>query len=172
MTIERKLGAIKTCCKIDSISFDALWWCICLSIENYKPFGVEDEVWNFKLVLLCLLAKTSDTRRLNLKSFAVQIQIQIPLPKKHWGVGHKGWVFCRNNDWIMENTMYNVILPYCDFEKSAILKNQPFWIFLFKFLFFFCFILMKISPNLYGIMDGLKFWRFPWFSGKFLLCVI
>ena len=37
---------------------------------------------------------------------------------------------------------------------------------------FFCFILMKISPNLYGRMDGSKFWCFPWFPEKSLLCVI
>ena len=29
-----------------------------------------------------------------------------------------------------------------------------------------------MSPNLYGRMDGLKFWRFPWFPGNFLLFVI
>ena len=31
---------------------------------------------------------------------------------------------------------------------------------------------MKISPNLYGRMDGSKFWRFPWFPENFLLYVI
>ena len=36
-----------------------------------------------------------DTRRLNLKFFATQIQI--PLPNKYLGVGYKGLVFCRNN---------------------------------------------------------------------------
>ena len=56
------------------------------------------------------------------------------------------------------------------FWELAILKNElflsrPFWI-------FFCFIPMKISPNLYGRMDGLKFWCFPWFPENSLLCVI
>ena len=37
-------------------------------------------------------ARTTDTRRLNLKSFAAQIQI--PLQSKYLGVGYKG--FCRN----------------------------------------------------------------------------
>ena len=39
----------------------------------------------------------------------------------------------------------------------------------FAILIFFCFILIKISPNLYGSMDGLKFWCFPENS---LLCII
>ena len=52
-----------------------------------------------------------------------------------------------------------------------------FWVGHFEFLFskkkyFFCFIPMKISPNLYGRMDGLKFWRFPWFPANSLVCVI
>ena len=56
------------------------------------------------------------------------------------------------------------------FWELAILKNElflsrPFWI-------FFCFIPMKISPNLYGRMDGSKFWCFPWFPENSLLCVI
>ena len=35
-----------------------------------------------------------------------------------------------------------------------------------------CLILMKISPNLHGRMDGLKFWCFLWFPENSLLCVI
>ena len=31
---------------------------------------------------------------------------------------------------------------------------------------------MKISPNLYGRIDGSKFWCFPWFPENSLLCVI
>ena len=31
---------------------------------------------------------------------------------------------------------------------------------------------MKISPNLYGRMDGSKFLGFPWFPENSLLCVI
>ena len=34
------------------------------------------------------------------------------------------------------------------------------------------FFIMKISPNLYGRMDGSKFWCFPWFPENSLLCVI
>ena len=52
-----------------------------------------------------------------------------------------------------------------------------FWVGHFEFFFrkkkyFFCFIPMKISPNLYGRMDGSKFWCFPWFRENSLLCVI
>ena len=35
-----------------------------------------------------------------------------------------------------------------------------------------CFIPIKISPNLYGRMDELKFWCFHWFPENSLLCVI
>ena len=41
------------------------------------------------------VARTTDTRRLNLKFLAAQIQI--PLQNKYLGVGYKGLVFCRNN---------------------------------------------------------------------------
>ena len=63
------------------------------------------------------------------------------------------------------------------FWELAILKNElflsrPFWIFFFKKKIFFCFIPMKISPNLYGRMDGSKFWCFPWFPENSSLCVI
>ena len=63
------------------------------------------------------------------------------------------------------------------FWELAILKNElflsrPFWIFFSKKKIFFCFIPMKISPNLYGRMDGSKFWCFPWFPENSLLCVI
>ena len=54
----------------------------------------------------------------------------------------------------------------------AIFEKQPFWIFFSKKKKFFCFILMKISQNLYGRMDGSKFLSFPWLPGNFLLCVI
>ena len=52
-----------------------------------------------------------------------------------------------------------------------------FWVGHFEFFFrkkknFFCFIPMKISPTLYGRMDGSKFWCFPWFPENSLLCVI
>ena len=52
-----------------------------------------------------------------------------------------------------------------------------FWVSHFEFFFrkkkfFFCFIPMKISPNLYGRMDESKFWCFPWFPENSLLCVI
>ena len=64
------------------------------------------------------------------------------------------------------------------FWELAILKNGHFWkmaildFFSKEIIFFFCFILMKISPNLYGRMDGLKFWCFLWFPENSLLCVI
>ena len=40
-------------------------------------------------------SRTTDTRWLNPKFFAVQIQI--PIPNKYLGFGYKGLVFCRNN---------------------------------------------------------------------------
>ena len=56
--------------------------------------------------------------------------------------------------------------------KSELFLSRPFWIFFSKKKIFFCFIPMKISPNLYGRMDGSKFWCFPWFPENSLLCVI
>ena len=52
-----------------------------------------------------------------------------------------------------------------------------FWVGHFEFFFrkknkIFCFIPMKISPNLYGRMDGSNIWCFPWFPENSLLCVI
>ena len=35
-----------------------------------------------------------------------------------------------------------------------------------------CFILMKISPNWYGRMDGSNIWCLPCFSANSLLCII
>ena len=58
------------------------------------------------------------------------------------------------------------ILKNSHFEKSAILN------FFRQKKFFFCFILTKISPNLYGRLDGSKFWCFPWFPANSLLCKI
>ena len=47
-------------------------------------------------------------------------------------------------------------------------EKWPFW----KIGHFFCFILMKISANLYGTLDGSKFWHFPWFPTNSLLRLI
>ena len=41
-----------------------------------------------------------------------------------------------------------------------------------KLFFYFCFIPLKISSDLYGRMDGSKFWCFPCFPENSLLCVI
>ena len=46
------------------------------------------------------------------------------------------------------------------FFESAIL------IFFFQIFFFFCFILIKISQNLWGTKDFSKFWWLPWFPAK------
>ena len=55
--------------------------------------------------------------------------------------------------------------------KISVFFSLQFWIFFFKKKkIFFCFISMKISPNLYGRMDGSK--CFPWFPENSLLCVI
>ena len=74
----------------------------------------------------------------------------------------------RTNPWNFHRKKFEN-LP---FWKMAILKNRPFWIFFIKKKFFFCFIVMKISPNLCGRMDGSKFWCFTWFQENSLLCVI
>ena len=63
------------------------------------------------------------------------------------------------------------------FENWRFWKIQFFWVGHFEFFFFFkhfffCFIPMKISPNLYGRMDGSQFWWFPLFPENSLLCVI
>ena len=64
------------------------------------------------------------------------------------------------------------ILRIGDFEKWDFFESAILNFFFRKKKIFFCFILMKISPNLCGRMDGSKFWCFPWFSENFLLCVI
>jgi hypothetical protein len=62
------------------------------------------------------------------------------------------------------------------FENWRFWKSQFFWVSHFEFFvskfFFFCFIPMKISLNLYGRMNGSKFWCFPWFLENSLLCAI
>ena len=63
------------------------------------------------------------------------------------------------------------ILRIGDFEKWAFFESAILNFF-FEKKVFFCFIPMKISPNLYGRMDGSKCWCFPWFPENSLLCVI
>ena len=53
-----------------------------------------------------------------------------------------------------------------DFKKWAFFESAILNFFFGKFFFFFCFIPMKISPNLLGRMDGLKFWPDFWVSAK------
>ena len=79
---------------------------------------------------------------------------------------HIGWATLMGFTSINHNYPIFEILIFGDFEK------RPFWFFFSSRRIFFCFILMKISPNLYGRLDGSKFWRFPWFPAIFLLCVI
>ena len=57
---------------------------------NLAVFWVYSSVPNRRL----FLTWTKDTKRLNLKFFAAQIQIR--LPNKYLGVGYKGLVFTRN----------------------------------------------------------------------------
>ena len=52
-----------------------------------------------------------DTQRLNPKFFAAQIQVQIPIPNKYLGCEYKDLVFCKNNDWIMENVDKGLTVP-------------------------------------------------------------
>ena len=63
------------------------------------------------------------------------------------------------------------------FENWRFWKMSFFWVGHFEFFFRkkkkkICFIHRKISLNLYGRMDGSKFWRFPWFLENSLVCVI
>ena len=64
------------------------------------------------------------------------------------------------------------ILAGKNLENWRFWKTQLFSVIHFSNNFFFCFIPMKISPNLYGRKEGSKFWWFPWFPENSLLCVI
>ena len=55
------------------------------------------------------------------------------------------------------------------FLELAIWKNE---LFLSRPFRIFLLLPMKISPNLYGRMDGTKFWCFPWIPENSSLCVI
>ena len=86
--------------------------------ETFKAFKVRPSKFAWHTLLYCNLdlfkspwyiSRTTDTRRLNLKFFAAQIQI--PLPNKYLGVGYKGLVFYRNNGWIMENMDKELTVP-------------------------------------------------------------
>ena len=52
---------------------------------------------------------TTNTRRINPRFFAVQIQIQIT--NRYLGCGCKNLVFCRNNGWIMEKMDKGLTVP-------------------------------------------------------------
>ena len=75
-----------------------------------------------------------------------------------------------------ENGRNIVIYQYLSFPIGLhhFFLSRPFWFFFsiffnfFQFLFF-CFIPNKINPNLYGIIDGSKFWWFPWFPENSLM---
>ena len=93
--------------------------------------------------------------------------------------GHIGWAtsmpFASFNPTNPSTNLWNFrekISRIGDFEKWPFWKIGHFEFFFLKKKFFFCFILMKISPNMYGRLDGSKFWCFPWFPGNSLLCVI
>jgi hypothetical protein len=73
----------------------------------------------------------------------------------------------RTNLWnFLEIFLRIVVFENLSFFESAILN------FFFKKKFFFCFIPIKISPNLYGRLNWSKFCCFPWFPENSLLCVI
>ena len=54
--------------------------------------------------------------------------------------------------------------------KISVFLSRPFWFVFPKKKY--SFIPMKISSNLYGRMDGSKFWWFPWFPENSLLFVM
>ena len=57
-------------------------------------------------------------------------------------------------------------------EKILRIGDCEKWAFFESAILNFCFIPLKISPNLYDRMDGSKFWCFPWFLENSSLCVI
>ena len=78
-----------------------LVYLVCLPFcSPSSPLG--QGVIKFARLLFLLGPRTTDTRLLNPKFFAAQIQI--PVLNKYLGFWYKGLVFCRNNGWLMENT--------------------------------------------------------------------
>ena len=65
--------------------------------------------------------RTTDTRWLNPKFFAAQIQI--PIPNKYLGFGYKGLIFCRINGWIIEIVDKGLAVPKMSADKLA--ENTP-----------------------------------------------
>ena len=49
--------------------------------------------------------------------------MQIPTPNEYLGFGYKGLVFCRNNDWLMENMDKELTVAQMGADKLA--KNIP-----------------------------------------------
>ena len=87
----------------------------------------------------------------------------------HRCLSHHSILLTQGRIWeIFENKFWE----FGDFKKWAFFESAILNFFFEKKNFFFCFIPMKISPNLYGRMDGSKFWCFPWFPENSLLCVI
>ena len=56
-----------------------------------------------------LWTRTTDKQKAKSQFFAAQIQI--PNSTKYLGCGYKGLVFCRNNDWLMENVDKGLKVP-------------------------------------------------------------
>ena len=76
-------------------------------------------------------------------------------------------------------TLYNAILRlarnFLETKENIKISTHPFYhvnLDWFSWEWSIKNITVKISPNLYGRMDGSKFWCFPWFSENSLLCII
>ena len=97
--------------------------------------------------------------------------MQYTLVEDNW-LGHKMVILymehcsgsCLNKHGLLMTTFYYYLVNNQSEIQEALFQTQQ--------SNFFCFIPMKISPNLYGRMDGSKFWCFPWFPENSLLCVI
>ena len=80
----------------------------------------------------------------------------------HWATSMPFASFNPTNPRTHLRNFREIFLSFGDFENLSFFESA----------IFFLFIHMKISRNLYGRMDGSKFWCFPWFTENSLLCLI
>ena len=139
-------------------------WHVFMGMKQKKNFFFEKKIQNGRL---------KKTEFFNFaKSWAISAKISWIGP---W-VSRIDWCPSHQSILLTQGPIHEIFTK--KFWELAILKNEIFFesailnFFFWKKKFFFCFIPMKISPNLYGRMDGSKFWCFPWFPENSSLCVI